>query len=68
MGLFREVLLPAVRARIGFVQPPCLHQASLVTDMMALCLQTATGQSAGMATIYPIELSCRALSEAKDVG
>lgn len=44
-------------ACIGFVQPAYLHQASLVTDMMVLCLQTATGQSVGMATIYPIQLS-----------
>lgn len=35
---------------------------------MALCLQTGTGQSVGMATIYSAEPSCRALSAAKDAG
>lgn len=71
MGPFREVvelLLLLPWACIGFVQPAYLHQASLVTDMMALCLQTATGQSVGIATIYPIELSRWALSAAKDIG
>lgn len=56
------------QACIGFVQSAYLHQASLVTDTMALWLQSATGQSVGIATIYPIEPSHRALSAAKDVG
>lgn len=58
----------AAGACIGFVQPAYLHQASLVTDTMAPCLQMATGQSVGMATIYPIELSRWAHSTAKDIS
>lgn len=55
-------------ACIGFVQPAYLRQPSLVTDTMALCLQTAKGQRVGIATIYPIELSRGALSAVKDIG
>lgn len=70
MGLFREValLLALLEPAFGLCSQRTFIRPSLVTDMMALCLPTATGHSVGMATIYPIEPSHRALSVAKDAG
>lgn len=70
MGLFREValLLALLEPAFGLCSQRTFIRPSLVTDMMALCLPTATGHSVGMATIYPIEPSRRALSVAKDAG
>lgn len=70
MALYREValLLALLGPAFGLCSQRTFIRPSLVTDMMALCLPTATGQSVGMATIYPIEPSRQALSVAKDGG